>query len=232
MELSHLTDVMELVFEHKETVQEQKYIQMCNCLRDAHFVATSQRDVVGTVENKIAELSQLFNTKLNTEYKKIPKPPINNEMKFVAMYDVARRHNFIEESIQVSICVDPCAVFASRRGTLNIEEVAKPVNSYLFVRRWLGSEICLDGGLYCIADTQIGKKCPPPTNLVNDMKTYLQTHGSEILKKELKDTLKVVQQNAWVKIKNKFFDDHLKPLDDQIKFLDSMLEQMGYEPTY
>lgn len=233
MELSHLGDVMELVFEHKETVQEQKYIDMCNCLKDAHLIATSHRNIVDPIETRIAQVSQTYNTKLNNEYKQISKPFINNEMKFIAMYDIARRHNFIEESIQVTMCVDPSVVFASLRGSLNSDEVTStPVKSYLHIRRWLGNEICLDQGLYCVANMQRGKKCPPQTKLVNDMKKYLQNHGSEILKKDLKDTLKTVQHNAWVKMKNKFFDDHLQPLLDEIRFLENILEQMSYEPTY
>ena len=219
MNTSHLNDIMDLVFDHKQTMPEQTYIDMCNCLKHAHNLTTGHTNVIRTTKERIHSLTTKYNLKLNEDYKKITKPNLNNEMKFIAMFHVAKKHDMISERIRFVTTI------ASIKHIEELSSDDKAVECYLYTTWWMG-DTCIDCGFNCLQENQFSKKRPPSTKLVNDMKQYLMTNGTDEVKNDVKNTYDTVQNNSCIRLRNKFYDEHMKPILEDIKFLESVVESL------
>lgn len=126
MDTYHLIDFSNLLFEHRDTMSDYKYISMCDTLKNMHTMVTTatikRSRIVQDINTRIERLRAKYNYKMQQEYLMISKPRINNVMKFVALYDMAKVHELISEKVQVIMSMDNSKPASRKNAKTYLEE--------------------------------------------------------------------------------------------------------------
>lgn len=253
MDTYHLIDFSNLLFEHRDTMSDYKYISMCDTLKNMHTMvttATTKRSrIVQDINTRIERLRAKYNYKMQQEYLMISKPRINNVIKFVALYDMAKVHELISEKVQVIMSMDDSKPASRKNAKTYLEEettedIEDGIQVQLVGSTMVGQTIRIDDELRYVSKNDMrgvgnlydttsppntirrpGKRTNRPRYPL--LKTLVDTIVHHLgMNKFYIDYMKYIekiQYCVWINKRNEFFYAHLEPILDEIENLEDLL---------
>jgi hypothetical protein len=131
----------------------------------------------------------------------------------IAYHYLLEKNNLLTENVNV-------VIYPNLRSFTheNIDQLDKVTETFIRISKSI-DDICIDQGLFCI-----GSKYPPSTKLLENIKRKMVDRVDN--KKEIKEVCDRVQNNYWIKKKNLFYDNQMKPIVDEMEFLRSIQRQL------
>ena len=160
--------LMDLVFDHKQDISEQNYINICNKLkRDFE----NEGKIKSSICKRLDKLHDDFEILLK-EHNNILKPNINNAIKYTAAYLLANKHKLITETIRVDLLsLDEFTCYAE-----------KPVKCSLCTIRKI-DDMYINTFFTCLhADYDYQKRSITPTKDVNKIIDKVLKYTKNIIK--------------------------------------------------
>lgn len=207
---SALNSMMELVFEHKQELSEKSYLDICNKLKKVHESDTKTNNFKNSLRQRLNQLHEQYVTLLK-EHDNIPKPNINNAIKYTAAYIIAKEKKLITESVAVSMC----------NFYWNKEN---PIQCHLYTQEDVDG-IYVNMFWTCMTvDYNPKKRSYGSTKYVKEFVDTVLKHTND--KNEMKVAIERVRSHLQICEQNKFFDDRMKLIVDETRYLDSLYDSM------
>lgn len=205
-----LNCLMELVFDNKQELSEQNYINICNKLKKVHEADAKTNHIKASIGIRLNELHAMYESLLK-QHDNIPKPNINNTIKYTAAYLVAKDHQLINKNIKVSLI---SASFDKH----------KPVHCYMYPESKIDN-INVYEFHTCLHDTYEPKKrSTMPTKHVKLITDTVLNYTKNY--KEIKDKVEKIRLFLQIKEQNEFFNQRMKIITDESQYLSNLYDSM------
>ena len=222
MNQENMNGIMSLIFDHQLEIPEQKYIDMCNCMKELyqmHAYVNEMKENNDRLKKNLRYKGKLLIERfdeLNVEKEKLKLPNINNEIKYSACLKTALENNLVNEKIHVNMNVD----------TNNDNDKTEFVNVRLSKRTYIGN---IDISFFILEDRIFNgimfNKNLPSCKTLKNIKRYLDNTLKDNGETYLKN-VKKTREEQLIKIKHKFYADNMKHLKDQVDFLVHMIKAL------
>ena len=210
-----MTEIMNLIFEHKKDIREQKYIDMCNCMKELYQMNSY---VYAMKENNIIMkkyINEMLNEKIldlsaeESNMKQIKLPYATTELRYKTCLRTASDNDLIRTEIKVQTYV------------ISNDKV----NVMLIPRFYIGE---IEITHFRLKDMEIKVFGIMPKNLPSnkDLKTirsHLTSHGFE---GEYLRNLKKLREEERVVAQSNICSDKIEPLIKRIEILRYIYESL------